>query len=171
MQQKSSKQKRGGGAGLSEMEVYEETVPSHSKVLTNQTPNPLSRRHQDHASECRCLPTYRPHLCSATPPRDWLPATLIDAGGSSSLSAAQPPCFPSCTGTQLQEINAAAAPATHRERRHRRDRRASPTAPIPPSARGFLPGRSSARSSAARPSRSLRVAPPRRHRRGKRRRR
>ena len=32
MQQKPSKQKRGGGAGLSEMEVYEETVPSHSKV-------------------------------------------------------------------------------------------------------------------------------------------
>jgi len=112
-----------------------------------------------------------PHLCSATPPRDWLPATLIDAGGSSSLSAAQPPCFHSCTGTQLQEINADAAPATHRERRHRRDRRASPTAPISPSARGFLPGRSSARSSAASPSRSLRVAPPRRHRRGKRRRR
>ena len=79
-----------------------------------------------------------PHLCSATPPRDWLPATLIDAGGSSSLSAAQPPCFHSCTGTQLQEINADAAPATHRERRHRRDRRASPTAPISPSARGFF---------------------------------
>ena len=33
MQQKPSKQKRGGGAGLSEMEVYEETVPSHSKVV------------------------------------------------------------------------------------------------------------------------------------------
>jgi len=36
-----------------------------------------------------------------------------------------------------------------RERRHRRDRRAPPTAPTPPSAQGFLPGRSSARSSAA----------------------
>ncbi|QCD90283.1 hypothetical protein DEO72_LG4g1238 [Vigna unguiculata] len=102
-----------------------------------------------------CLPTHRPHLYFTTPPHDWLPATLIDAGGVVLPLSGSTTLFSlthrNVTSRDQRRRNAC---NFYRERRRCRDRSVSPTVPIPPFARGFLPGRSSARSVAS-PSQSF----------------